>query len=175
LRRERVFAAGDRIEGAHLAPQVEHHGAERIAGQCVGANAQRHLGIRCLNQHDAARIEAEFGNTRHCQHPRFAGDEILPDPEQRPAFAQPLRDAGDEARGRAGLPRLESEHLMQRAAHQPALQRRVGVGMSKRNARHVGGIHMRFDAFDAAAQARKRIHACALHAPLLKNLAGSGS
>ena len=123
LRGERVFAAGDEIEGAHLAPQVEHDGTKRIAGQCIGTDAQRHLVIGRLDQHDAARIEAEFLQPAHRQRATFAGNKILPDPEQRFCPAQPLRHARDKACGRTDLLRLQREHFVQRAADQTALQR----------------------------------------------------
>jgi hypothetical protein len=61
------------------------------------------------------------------------------------------------------------KHLMHRGQRKAAAQRRIGAGMAERHL--VGGIciPMRFDALDASAQSRKRVYACAGHAPFLKN------
>jgi hypothetical protein len=57
---------------------------------------------------------------------------------------------------------------MQGSADEAALQHLIGFGMAERHAMKARGIFMPFNPFDAAAQARKRVRACAGHAPLLK-------
>jgi hypothetical protein len=42
--------------------------------------------------------------------------------------------------------------------------------MPERHLAHRAGLAMRLDAFDAPPQTRKRVRACAAHAPLLKVL-----
>ena len=88
-------------------------------------------------------------------------------------MGQALGDAGNEACRRTDLPCLEGEHLMQRAAQEPPMQHAIGLGMTERHAIEACGILMPFDPFDAAAQTRKRVRACAGHAPLLKK-SGAG-
>ena len=45
----------------------------------------------------------------------------------------------------------------------PALHRRIRIGMTEPHPIRRGGVGMGFDALDAAAQSRERIHACAGH------------
>jgi hypothetical protein len=77
-----------------------------------------------------------------------------------------MRETRDEAGRRRTVPAL-GEHLMQRAAREATLQRRIGFGMAERRTVECAGIGRAFHAFDAAAQMRKRGRACAGHAPLL--------
>jgi hypothetical protein len=167
LRRQVKFAAGDEIELPRLAPDFQHHGAERIAGQRVGGGAQRGIGVGGTHGHQPARIETEFAKPAHRQRAGFPFGKILPHPDQRPARRQPSGKARDEAGSRRTLMSL-GEHLMHRGQSETALQRCVSVGVAKR------GLAMRmritgcFDALDAAAQTRKRAGACGAHAPLLQ-------
>jgi hypothetical protein len=61
LRRQSQFAAGCKIELAHLTPDFQHDNADRIAGQRVGGGPQRGIDIGRAHAHHAARIEPEFG------------------------------------------------------------------------------------------------------------------
>jgi hypothetical protein len=55
------LAAGDEIELARLAPDFQHDGAERIAGQRVGGGPQCAVHIRRPYGHEKTRIETELG------------------------------------------------------------------------------------------------------------------
>lgn len=79
-RRQRQLAAGDEIECTHLAPHVEHNGAERIAGDRVRRDPQRSLRVCRVHRHDAAGIEAELRETVHRQRAGFDVEKILPHP-----------------------------------------------------------------------------------------------
>lgn len=57
------------------------------------------------------------------------------------------------------------KHLMQRAAHQPTLQRRVRPGMTQRHARKSTSLTLK--ATNGPPQGRKRAHARTQHATLL--------
>lgn len=67
LRGQRQFAAGDEIELARLAPDLEHDGTERIAGERVGRGAQAAVDIGSAHRDQEARIEAELGEPAHRQ------------------------------------------------------------------------------------------------------------
>ena len=157
---ERQLAARDEIERPGLTPDFRDDAAERIAGQPIGRNAQRALGIRRAHDHDAARVQSQFGEARHRQIAILARRKILPHPQQKLCVRQPPRETGNEpCRGR-GMPIL-GEHLVQSAAQQPAAQRHIGLGMAEQRAArridHLRRIEMR----DVAAQTRERIEACA--------------
>ena len=81
LRSERELAARHEIELFRLAPELEHHGPQRVAGERVGRGAKRGLGIGGTHRHHAARIETELGETTHRQRPRLDLREILPHPQ----------------------------------------------------------------------------------------------
>ena len=170
LRGQRQLAAGDEIELARLAPDLEHDDAQRIAGQRIGGGPQRGVHVGGAHGHEEARIETEFGQSAHRQRARFNFGEILPYPHQRPPCARPPRKACDKTRRRGALPAGIGEHLVHRPDSKAALQRRVRIGMPERHPARGVRIAMRLDALDAAAQGRKRAHACAGHAPLLRSL-----
>jgi hypothetical protein len=169
LRGQRQLAAGDEIQLSRLAPDFQHHDAERIAGQRVGRRLQRAVDIRRAHRHQQARIEPEFGQPAHRQRTGFDFGEILPDPYQRPPCRRPSHQAGDKTRRGGAVPSC-GEHLVHRAQREAALQRRIRVGMAERHPVRPVRIAVRLDALDAAAQRRKRVRACAAHAPLLKML-----
>jgi hypothetical protein len=165
LRSQCQFAAGDEIELPRLAPDLQHHDAKRIAGQRVGGCPQRGVDIRRAHGHEKARIEAEFGQPAHRQRAGFNLGKVLPHPHHGPPGRHPPDQPGDEP-GRGGAVPSLGEHLMHRAHGEAALQRRIGLGMAERDPVRPVGIAMRLDALDAAAQGRKRVRACAAHAPL---------
>jgi hypothetical protein len=169
LGRQCELAARDEIELPRLPPDFQHHGAERIAGQRVGRGAQRGIGIRGAHGHEQPRIEAEFSETAHRQRARFNFRKILPHPDQRPARRQPSRKAGDEAGCRRALMSL-GEHFMHYGKRKTAAQHGVRRGVAERDLVEVMRIAMRFEAFDASAQSRKRACACGAHAPLLQGI-----
>ena len=115
LRRQCQLAAGDQIELARLAPDLQHHDTHRIAGQRVGHGPQRGVHIGGTHGHKQARIEPEFGPSAHRQRARFNLGEILPYPNQRPPCGHPPRKPSDKTRRRSTLPACVSEHLVHRA------------------------------------------------------------
>jgi hypothetical protein len=144
---------------SRFAPDFQHDGAQRIAGERVGGGPQRGVHIGCAHRHQEARIETEFGQSAHRQRARFNLGEILTHPNQRPPCRHPSRKARDKTRRRGALTACIGEHLMHRTHGETALQRRIGVGMSERYPLRRIRIAMRLDALDAAAQSRKRVRA----------------
>jgi hypothetical protein len=157
---QRQLAAGDEIELSRFAPDLQHDGAQRVAGERVGGGPQCGVHIRGMHRHQEARVETEFGQSAHRQRAGFNFGEILTHPNQRPPRRRPPRKACDKARRRRTLPACIGEHLMHRTHGEAALQRRIRVGMAERHPVRRIGIAMRLDAFDAAAQGRKRARAC---------------
>jgi hypothetical protein len=137
LRRQRQLAAGDEVELSRPAPDFQHDGANRIAGQRVGGRPQRHFHVGGTYRHEAARIETEFGQPAHRHRARFNLGEILPYPHQRPMWkfrcGDPAREPGDKTGRRRTLPAGVRKHFVHRPQSETALQRRIGVGMSERH------------------------------------------
>ena len=163
LRRQGQLAAGDEIELARLAPEFQHHRAQRIAGERIGRGPQRGFGVGRAHRHQQARIETEFGKAAHRQRARFRFRKILTHPEQWPPRGDAAREPCDETSGRSTLPAGLGKHLMHRAACETALQHRIGLHMAERDASGLVRAVMGFDACDIAAQTRKRVQACAHH------------
>jgi hypothetical protein len=67
LRGQGQLAAGDQIQLTRLAPDFQHHRANRIAGQRVGRGTQGIVDIGRAHRDQPARIEAEFGQPAHRQ------------------------------------------------------------------------------------------------------------
>lgn len=167
LRSQRQLTARHQIELPGLAPELEHDGAERIAGERIGRGAQRALDVSRTHHHHVAWIEAELGEPAHRQRAGFKFREILPHPQQRPAHRNAARKPGDKTRrGRALTPL--AKHLVDRRAREPAFQGAVHLAVAERDAVVMMHDLRRLDPFDLAAQGRKRAHACA-HARLLKD------
>ena len=93
---ERQLAAGDKIELPHLAPDLQHHGAKRIAGERIGRRFQRALDIESAYRDETTRIKAELGQSAHRQRARFEIAKILPHPDQRPPRHHASRKSCDE-------------------------------------------------------------------------------
>jgi hypothetical protein len=167
LRGQGQLAAGDEIELARLAPEFQHHRAQRVAGERIGGGPQCSFGVGCAHAHQQARIETEFGKATHRQCARFTFGKILPHPEQRPPQGDAARNPRDEACRRRTLPPGLGKDLMHRATGKAALQHRIGLRMAERDASGLVRAVMAFDACDIPAQTRKRAQACAHHAPLL--------
>jgi hypothetical protein len=151
LRGQRQLAAGDEIELPRLAPDFQHDGAQRIAGERVGGGPQRGVDIGGAHRHQEARIETEFGQSAHRQRARFNFGEILPYPNQRPPCRRPSRKARDKTRRRGAVPACIGKHLVHRTHGEAALQRGIRLGMTERHPARRVRIAMRFDALDAAA------------------------
>jgi hypothetical protein len=150
-----------------FAPDLQHHGAQRIAGERIGRRPQCTFRVECAHRHQTARIEAELGKPAHRQRAHLAPGKVRGDPQQRPPSQDPCGKPQYKP-GRAGaVPAGFSEHLMRRAQGEPALQGLIGLGMAQRSAAGRGRAVMRLKALDVPAQSRKRAHACAGHAPLL--------
>lgn len=117
-----------------------------------------------MHRHQQARVETQFSQSARRQGAVLPRGEILPHPQQRPLRRDTVGEPGDEAGRRRAMAAVLGEHLVQRAAHQPALQRRVRAGMAERDpCQPIGGA---FEAADGFSQGRKRVCACAGHAPL---------
>jgi hypothetical protein len=144
---------------SRFAPDFQHDGAQRIAGERVGGGSQRGVHIGCAYRHQEARIETEFGQSAHRQRARFNLGEILTYPNQRPPCRHPPRKARDKTRRRGTLPACIGEHFVHRTHREAALQRRIRAGMAERHPLRRVRIAMRLDALDAAAQSRKRVRA----------------
>jgi hypothetical protein len=71
------------------APDLQHHGAQRIAGERVGRCAQAGLHIGCTHRHHQARIEAELDKPAHRQRTHLALAKIRTDPQQWPSPQDP--------------------------------------------------------------------------------------
>ena len=163
LRGEGQLTAGHEIEMPRLAPDLQHHGAQRIAGERVGRCPQRTFHIGCTHRHETARIKAEFRKPAHRQRAHLALAKIRSDPQQRPLPQGPCGQAQHKT-GRAGaVPAAFSEHFMHRAQRKAALQRAICLFMAKHNTTGCISAVMRFQTLDASAQSRKRTHACARH------------
>ena len=156
LRSQRQFAAGCEVDLSRLAPDFQHDGANRIAGQRVGGRPQRTLHICCAHGHEKARIKAKFGQPAHRHRARFNLGEILPYPYQWPPACGAAGESGNKTGRRSALPAGLRKHFMQRAQGEPALQRRIGIGMPEPHPARRTGLAMRLDALDTAAQSRKR-------------------
>jgi hypothetical protein len=166
LRGQREFSAGDQIELPRPAPDFQHHGAQRVAGERVGCRPQRALDIGRAHAHHAARIETEFGEATHRQRACFKFGKILPHPDQRPARRGPSHEPCEETARNGALMSL-AKHLVHRAQGKPALKRRIGLGMAEPRLVERARAAMRLDVLDRAAQSRKRARARAgHHAPL---------
>jgi len=155
LRSERQLAAGDEIELPDIAPELEHHGAERIAGERIGRAAQRALDIGRAHHHHTARIEAELGEPAHRQRARLYLRKVLPHPQQRPLRRHAPCEAHDKARRGGALPSL-AKHLVDCRACEPALQHAINRAVAERDAILLMHDLRRLDALDLAAQGRKR-------------------
>jgi hypothetical protein len=145
------LAACDEVDLLRFAPNLQHDGAHRIAGQRVGGRPQRLINVNGADGDEKTRIKTKLGKPVHRDGPCFDFREILPDPNH----GSPRGHAPCEPRDKAGRCRALSsgfrKHLVHRAQSQAALQAGIGFRMSERHlARGISRI-MRLDAFDAAA------------------------
>jgi hypothetical protein len=159
LRGQGEFSAGDEIELARLAKGLQHHGAERIAGERIRRGAQCRLDIGGAHGDEQARIEAELGKPARRQRAGFHFGKILPHPDQRFSQGNPSSDGSKETGGGDALMSL-GKHLMHGGKREPAAQHRIGGFMAESDLAQSVDIAMRLDALDAAAQGRKHAHAC---------------
>ena len=132
LCRQSELAARHEIELSRLAPDFQHHGAQRIAGQRIGGATQRALGIGRAHHHQTAWIEAEFGQAVHRQRAGFNLGKILPHPDQRSARADTSGKACDET-GRSRALMSFGEHLMHCSHRKATTQHRIRLGMAERH------------------------------------------
>jgi hypothetical protein len=162
LRGERQFAAGCEVELSRPAPDFQHDGANRIAGQRVGSRAQCTFDIGRAHGHDKARIETEFGEPAHRHRARFNLGEILPYPYPGPPASRPPCEGSHKAGRGCALPAGLGKYFVHGSQSEPALQRRVGIRMPERHPARRISLAMRLDALDTAAQSRKRARVRAL-------------
>lgn len=163
LRGQRQLAAGHEIKLSRLAPDFQHDRAHGIAGERVGGGAQGVLDIGGTHRHQTTWIKAEFGQSVHRQRADLGFRKILPHPDQWPPRRHPCSEARDKSRRHSALPAAFAKHLMHRAFGEPALQHRIGARMAERGPLQRMGAALHLDAFDGAAQSRKRACACACH------------
>jgi len=116
---QRQLAAGDEIELARLAKSLQHHGAERIAGQRIGRGAQGRLDIGGTHGDEQARVEAELGKPARRQRAGFHFGKILPHPDQRFSRGNPPSDASKETGRRRALVPF-GKHFMHGGKREPA-------------------------------------------------------
>ena len=83
MRGQCQLAAGDKVELSRLAPDLQHDGAHRIAGERVRGRSQGMVDVGGVNTDEKARIETKFGKPAHRNGARFNFREILPDPNHR--------------------------------------------------------------------------------------------
>ena len=150
LRSQGQFTAGCKIELTHLAPELQHDSADRVAGQRVGCGSQRGVDIGRAHAYHAARIEAEFGPSAHRQRAQFDFGKILPHPDQRPARRKAPGKTCDES-GRGCALMTCGKHLVHRGGRKATAQRRIRSGMPKRHLVRGVAIAMRLKALDVAA------------------------
>jgi hypothetical protein len=159
LRGKRQLAAGDEVELARIAKDFQHDGAQRIAGERVRCAAQCCFDIGSAYGDQTARIEAKLVKTARRQRAGFHFRKILPHPDQRFARRNSCRDARDKTGCRRAL-MAPGKHFMHGGGRKPAAQPRIGRLVAERDLVEPAHIAMGFDAFDAAAQGRKRVCAC---------------
>jgi hypothetical protein len=156
LRGQCQLAAGDKIELSCLAPDLQHDGTHRIAGERIGSRPQRMLHVRGVDADEKARIETQFDQAARRDGARFDFGEILPDPNHRPPRGHAPCDPGDKSGRRGALPSGFRKHLVHSPQSEAALQARVRILMSERHLSQAIGRAMPLEAFDAAAQGRNR-------------------
>jgi len=161
-RSERQSATRNEIKRTHLAPYIEDNSTQRITGKRVEGRTQRRLGILRPHGHQKARIKSEFLQAAHGERAGFALRKVLLHPDQRTPPDQTMGQARDEPCRRHAMSATFSEHLMQRAAHQAALQHSVSRSVTERHPRKT--IRLAFKTSDSPPQGRKRACACAIHA-----------
>ena len=164
LRGQGQLAACNEIELPHHSPELQHHRAQRIAGERVGRRPQCAFRVEGAHRHQATWIETEFGKPHHRQRTRFDLAEILPHPYQRPPGRDPRRQTRDKSGRSSAVPAGLREHLVHCPDRETALERRISLGMAERHLSRRQSAAMRFNALDPAAQSRKRARACARHA-----------
>lgn len=79
-RGEGQLSACDEVERLGFSPYVQHHGAERIAGERVCGDAERDLNVMGMHTNEMACVEAEFSQACCGQCAGLSIHEILPDP-----------------------------------------------------------------------------------------------
>jgi hypothetical protein len=84
LRGQCQLAAGDQVELSRLAPDLQHDGAHRIAGERISGRSQCMVNVGDVDTDETTRIEAKFGKPAHRDGARFNFRKILPDPNHRP-------------------------------------------------------------------------------------------
>jgi len=151
LRGQRQLSAGDKVELSRLAPDLQHDGADRIAGKRVRSRPQRVVHVSGANGNEKARIKTEFGKSAHRDGARFNFREILPDPDQGPSFGDSPCEPRDKAGRHSALPAGLRKHLVNGAQRKPALQARVRLRMTEQPPARWISLITRLEALDAAA------------------------
>ena len=134
-----------------LAPDLQHHGAQRIAGERIGRRPQRTFDIGGAHRHQIARIKAELGKPSYRERARFEIAKILPHPHQRPSRRDARRKPRDKTgRRRALMP--QRKHFVHGGGREPAAQRAICLGMAERDAMRGATARGCLHALDMPAQ-----------------------
>jgi hypothetical protein len=134
-----------------LAPDLQHDGAYRIAGQRVGGRPQRVVDVGSVDADQKTRIKTELAKPVHRNGACFNFREILPDPDHRPPAGHTSCKPCDKAGCRSALPACIRKHLVHRAQSEPALQVCIGLDVSEWHLARRMRRALRLDALDAAA------------------------
>jgi hypothetical protein len=151
LCRERELVACNEIELARTAPDFQHHGTQRIAGERIRRRPQRALHVESAHRHQTARVEAELAKSAHRQRACFDFAKILPHPDQRPPRCQARCKANYKSSRNRAVPAGFREHLMHHRARETAIEHCIYLGMAERHPAGGACAPMSFDARDPAS------------------------
>ena len=117
---EREAPAGDEIENFRGSRNLDHDGAERCTGECIGSRLDRIIRMRGADQKDLRRIDTESDKTGGREFTELQCRKILPDPENLLFAGHTRRKSGGEGRG-SGFGICGGIDFVQRTARQTAL------------------------------------------------------
>ena len=169
LRGQRQLAAGDEIELPRLAPDLQHDGAERIAGERIGGGrATRSRRRRAhASPADADRGRARQARSSTARRIRVRKNPAAPTPAAAARVTRPASPAMKPVAAALCRPSANTSCIAPIAS--PPCSIASALAMAERDPVERMRIAMRLEALDAAAQRRKRACACAAHAPLPRN------
>jgi hypothetical protein len=143
LRGKHEAAARRQVENFRIAGNLEHHGAQMGAGQCIEAGAQRIGRVGGAHQKQPCRMNAEFQKPFRGNLAMLERGEILPDPEQM--FSAPAKFCQ-----RHGKPRCRTamcvarEDFVQRTEPQSTFETFIRSLMAERNGAALARLKPRF-------------------------------
>lgn len=122
------------VDGARLAPWLQHHGSNGIAGNGIRGRAQQGEGVGRLNQNDSLRIMAEFGQPEAIE-PAVVTRPILAQPDKRTGAVAAQRQQQGKASGSGRITLSRRVEFVQRRYRQPAAQPLIEPLHAERQAR----------------------------------------